>query len=804
MAGRIIEGALGVAAATILAGCGGGGVSSTSSASAAGVAPPPAMHAQAGTAPRSAYSLNYYGGTLAVYNVDAATGQLRPRGYVKTGASPVSAVSDVAQRFMFVLNQGAAQTPSNLPPIASVPSTLSVYTRDNVTGDLKEVSGSPYAISGAPAAAKHVALHPSGRFVYVVNAFGADNIYGWSINQATGQLVPIAGSPWSAGVNPSDLVFDGAGKFAYLANHDSNSVFVYGVDAATGTLTRRWNVSVPSAPTAFAIAPGGEFAYVVSGSESANGMLSAFSIDPENGELVPIAGSSYSLGAYIAPGPVLFHPSGKFAYIRNVGASGMTGLILAFSINPMTGALVALPGTYSTGVNSGSASIDPAGRFLYVVNRGDPGLFASSSSGSITAFSIDAATGELVPANGITALKPAPSNGSIDPSGKFFYAPSAESDQIYAFNIDQITGALSAPPQGAIMRTGAQPLSLIAYASPSPPVFRSKLAYVPNAASNSISAFAIDATTGSLGVIGTAAAGGDAPQAVAVAQGSRFLYSAYFQGSASTYTINGASGALQAVNGGDVTAGLGPTTVAVDPSRRFAYVVNSGDSTVSVFRVDAASGGLVARGGPITTIAQPLAAVVDPTGRNLFVSSLTQAQVFAINTANGALTLPQYGGTGVKTFLTGGTTQIAVDPRGKFLYTANPGGAGSIEIYPIDPSSGTLGAGNALVTNRQNGALAIDPTGRFLYTADFGSNSITPYLINQMNGQLIAAASVGANGAEFVTVDYSGKYLYAVLQNNSVLAYNINQVTGALTVIPGGGAATQTNPGPIVTVGEVE
>jgi len=147
-------------------------------------------------------------GALAIYNVDAATGQLRPRGYVKTGASPVSAVSDVAQRFMFVLNQGAAQTPPNLLPILSAPSAVSVYIRDNVTGDLKEVSGSPYSISSTPAAAAHITLHPSGRFLYVVNTLGVDSIYGWSINQITGQLTPMVGGPWNTGANPSELVFD--------------------------------------------------------------------------------------------------------------------------------------------------------------------------------------------------------------------------------------------------------------------------------------------------------------------------------------------------------------------------------------------------------------------------------------------------------------------------------------------------------------------------------------------------------------------------------------------------------------------
>jgi 6-phosphogluconolactonase len=809
MTGRVIASGLGLAAASMLSACGGGGSSAVYPANAAAqteASEQLCVACATGTVPRFAYSLNYYGATLAIYNVDAASGQLRARGYVKTGTSPVSAVSDVAQRFMFVLNQGAAQTPSNLPPIAPTPSTVSVYTRDNVTGDLKESVGSPYAIANTPTAT-HLAVHPSGRFLYVVNAFGVDSIYGWSIDRSTGRLTPIEGEPWRTGTNPAELVFDADGRFAYLVNRDSNNIFVYDVDPTTGALTRQSTMPVAAGPASFTIAPSGEFAYVVSGSDSASGSLHVFSIDAASGALNTLRGSPYALGAYPAAAPVLFHPNGRFAYVRNVGVLGSAGSISAFAVDQLTGTLVALPGSFPTGSNSGSASIDASGRFLYVVNRGDPNFAGLNSAGSITAFSIDSASGALEPTMGIGTLKPAPYNGSIDPSGKFFYTPSAESDQIYAFNIDQTNGALSPLAQGAVMRTGAQPQSLVAYVSATvatAPVFKSKLAYVPNAASNSISAFAIDAATGSLGVLGTAAAGGDAPQAVAVPQGSRFLYSAHFQGNASTYAINGASGALQQVDGGEAMAGLGPTAIAVDPSHRFAYVVNSGDRTVSAYKIDAASGTLVPYGRPIATVAQPLAAVVDPTGRNLFVSSLMQIQVFAINTATGGLTLPLFGGSGVKTLLNAGTTQIAIDPRGKFLYTANPGGTGSIEIYPIDPYSGALGLGNALVTNRQNGGLAIDPTGRFLYTADFGSNTITSYAIGQTKGQLVLGPSVSAVSAEFVTVDYSGKYLYSVLANNSVVSYSINPMTGALAAIPGGGAPTQTNPGPLVTVGEVE
>src|SRR5262249_22552709 len=150
-----------------------------------------------------------------------------------------------------------------------------------------------------------------------------------------------------------ELVFDAAGKFAYVANRDS--VFVYDVDAYTGALTLRAMQPVPPGPASLTLAPGGEFAYIVSGSESASGSLSVVAIDEATGELIPIDGSPYALGAYPAQAPVLFHPSGRFAYVRNVGAPGTAGSISAFAIDEFTGTLVALPGPSPTGINSGSA-----------------------------------------------------------------------------------------------------------------------------------------------------------------------------------------------------------------------------------------------------------------------------------------------------------------------------------------------------------------------------------------------------------------------------------------------------------------
>jgi 6-phosphogluconolactonase len=71
-------------------------------------------------------------------------------------------------------------------------------------------------------------VDPRGKFVYVTNAdIAAGSVLGYTIEKATGALTPIAGSPFASGFNPLSVAVDPTGKFAYVANTNSNSVSGY-------------------------------------------------------------------------------------------------------------------------------------------------------------------------------------------------------------------------------------------------------------------------------------------------------------------------------------------------------------------------------------------------------------------------------------------------------------------------------------------------------------------------------------------------------------------------------------------------
>jgi len=72
--------------------------------------------------------------------------------------------------------------------------------------------------------------------LYVGN-IDSNNISGYQIVQATGELVPLPGSPFPTGLQPNDLTMHPGGGFVYVANYASDNISRLAIDSATGDLT---------------------------------------------------------------------------------------------------------------------------------------------------------------------------------------------------------------------------------------------------------------------------------------------------------------------------------------------------------------------------------------------------------------------------------------------------------------------------------------------------------------------------------------------------------------------------------------
>jgi 6-phosphogluconolactonase len=309
-------------------------------------------------------------------------------------------------------------------------------------------------------------------FVYVAN-FAGNNVSAYTINDSTGALSEIAGSPFAAGIGPTSVAIDPSGKFAYVANGGSfdftDTISVYTINPATGALTSVGAASAGrSSLRSITVDPSGKFIYTTSGgSRTSSFDVSAYTINATTGALSVAAGSPFFAGTN--PSSVTVDPSGKFAYVTNQAS----GDVSAFAINAATGALIPTVRT-STGSAPLCVRVDPSGKFAYVAGSG------------VSAYTIDATTGAL---SEIAGSPFAAANGfgsiAIEPSGKFAYL--VVGGGISAYAINAATGALTeiaGSPFAAQSGSGAITVD------PS-----GKFVYV---AGGGVSAYAINAATGSL------------------------------------------------------------------------------------------------------------------------------------------------------------------------------------------------------------------------------------------------------------------------------------------------------------------
>lgn len=754
--------------------------------------------------PRFAVGVDFLDRSLSVYAVDAATGQLRTTREVRTGLHPVDFATDASGRFWYVLNRGSQ--------------TISVYTFDASTGEVLEVPGSPYP-SGTPEVLNEfyptgtmaLTAHPRLPYLYVAsgNAIPGAPIGAYAADSTTGALTVVPGGPFAAGTWPIKLSIDASGRFAYMVNLTSRDIYSYTIDQSSGALAEIANsrVATGADPAGLVLHPNGKFAYLTNYSD---GTLSAFSINATTGALTAVVGSPFTAG--VRPdASVLFHPSGRFLYIRRSVDNGLDRVALvAFSIDQTTGALTLLGSPVLTGRGTTGLHMDPTGKFI-VVEGDNP----AGGPARLKVFSVDATTGMLAELGG-GDLDGYPQSVSFAVSGRFVYVTGFSPDSHRAFAFNATTGALTPLARGVDTVGRFQPRSLVQLASvaTTPPiVFRSKFAYLPDSADGTISAFAVDAASGSwtsVTGISSRTAFTDGVQAVAVRPRGRLLLAVNDATNSflSSYTIDTGGGLSAAVDSSAV--GTNPVAVVFHPNGRTAYVANSGNNTLQAFHI--ADTGVITPLATIPTPAAPVALQVSPNGRYLYFLTATSWGLCYV-ALDGSL-------SSIAMVITEGLSPkaaFAIHPSGRFLYISVLGTPGAIETYsigyPINVRNANPSLGgrlwpmhSAVATGNDPISIAIDPSGEYLYAANSSSSGpdIAMFRINQgpavvqdQKGDLTPLGSSTSSGNQPVSmrVDYTGKYLYAISRlRRQVLAYSVDANSGALTPVANTPVTTGTVP----------
>jgi 6-phosphogluconolactonase len=166
---------------------------------------------------------------VLVYHFDPTKGTLTPNdppfGKTPPGAGPRHFAFSPNGRFVYVINE--------------IQCTASTFAYDAKRGALRlkdTISTLPdgYKVTNDDSTAE-LRIHPSGKFVYGSNR-GHDSIAVFAVDAAEGTLSPVERVS-TQGKTPRGFNIDPTGSYLIAGNQDSDSLVVFQIDHNTGKLT---------------------------------------------------------------------------------------------------------------------------------------------------------------------------------------------------------------------------------------------------------------------------------------------------------------------------------------------------------------------------------------------------------------------------------------------------------------------------------------------------------------------------------------------------------------------------------------
>jgi 6-phosphogluconolactonase len=236
---------------------------------------------------------------------------------------------------------------------------------DGSLGDASQViqhaGGSVDPVRQAGPHAHAVTLDATNRFAFVPD-LGLDQLVVYRFDAATGRLTPNEPQPFVAaapGAGPRQIALHPSGRFAYLINELDSTVTAFRWDAGRGTLdTLATHPTLPPGHTGRStcaevqVTPDGTLLY---GSNRGHDSVAIFAIAPETGTLTAVG--HHSTGGRI-PRNFDIDPRGEFLLAANQD----TDNIVPFRIDRATGALTATGHVTSVGTPVCVRFLLPAGR----------------------------------------------------------------------------------------------------------------------------------------------------------------------------------------------------------------------------------------------------------------------------------------------------------------------------------------------------------------------------------------------------------------------------------------------------------
>jgi 6-phosphogluconolactonase len=317
----------------------------------------------------------------------------------------------------------------------------------------------------------------------------------------------------------------------------------------------------------------------------ASGQLNAIGLAAESGD----------------PSFVAVHPSGKYLYaVNEVGnfRGSNSGAVSAFAIDRKTGKLTFLNQVATRGAGPCHVSLDRTGRFVLVANYdgGSVAVFPVQANGSLGK---DSAFVQRTGSGPNKERQEAPHAHWIgtSPDNRFALAVDLGLDEILVYRFDSTKGSLAPNnPPYAKVNPGAGPRHLAFQGD-------GEFAYVLTEMENAVTAFAYSQKNGSLSALQTVFTlpkGYSGPKEAAeviVHPSGKFLYASNRAGvdSITAFAIDPTKGTLRLV-GRYSTRGKTPRHFAIDPTGAFLLAANEDSNNIVVFKIDPATGALTPTG----------------------------------------------------------------------------------------------------------------------------------------------------------------------------------------------------------------
>lgn len=274
----------------------------------------------------------------------------------------------------------------------------------------------------------------------------------------------------------------------------------------------------------------------------------------------------------------------------------------------------------------------------------------------------------------------------------------------------------------------------------------------PPGVDNTLSAFAINKSTGALTFMNKVSSGGEGPNHISVdASGRNVLVANFRNGTVAALPIaedgslrNATSVVRHSGSSIHPVRQTGPHAHFISPSpdNRFVVAVDLGADQIVVYRFDPLKGLLTPNDPPAAktqTGSQPRHLSFHPTAKFAYVNGEASSTVstFSYDASRGALreiqtvsTLPA-GFSGANT-----SSEVLVDRAGRFAYVSNRG-HDSIAVFTVDQVTGRLTpVEHTSTTGRTPRHFTFDPSGRFLIAVNQNSHTAVLYRVDSVSGRL--------------------------------------------------------------------